>query len=81
MSIQIIPFNGEIEKWRTWLGKLLAMAGQLGYNVMLRGTMKTPADIVEKKTKEDAILKQLNKNTHNGLILVQYDKVCLQIVE
>ena len=37
--------------------------------------MKTPEDNTEDKTKEDAILKQLNKNAYNDLVLAQYETV------
>ena len=64
-----------------WSGKFLARAGLIGYDIILRGNMKTPEDNTEDKTKEDAIPKQLNKNTYNGLILEQDDTVCFQIAE
>ena len=43
--------------------------------------MKTPKGNKYEKTKEDAILKQLNKNTYNGLVFAQNDTVCFRIVE
>ena len=43
--------------------------------------MKTPKYNAEEKTKEDAILKQLNKNAYNDLILAQYDALCFHIIE
>ena len=64
-----------------WSGKFLARAGWLGYDIILRGTVKTLADNAEDKTKEDDILKELNKNTYNDLILAQDDTVCFKIVE
>ena len=64
-----------------WSGKFLEKAGLLGYNIIIRGTMKTPADNKAEKTKEYAILKQLNKNAYKDLILAHDDTVCFQIVE
>ena len=64
-----------------WSGKFLAREGGLGYDIILRSTMKTPADNEEEKIKEDAILKQLSNNKYNELILAQCDTVCFQIVE
>ena len=43
--------------------------------------MKALADNVEEKTQNDRVLKQLNKNMYNDLILTQDDTVCFQIVE
>ena len=64
-----------------WSGKFLARAGRLGYDIILRGTVKTLENKEEEKTKEDTILKQLNKNTCNDMILVQDDTVCFYIIE
>ena len=47
-----------------WSGKFLAREGQLGYNIFLRGTAKTPADNEEEKTKEYAIYNQATKQEH-----------------
>ena len=79
--IGIIPFSGERDKWRIWSGKFLARAGQLGYDIILRGTAKKPTENLEENTKGDAILKKLKKNAYNDLILAQDDTVCFQIVE
>ena len=57
------------------------MSEHIGYGITLRVTMKTPNYIAKDKAKEDAILKQLNKNSYNDLILAQYDTVCFNIVE
>ena len=35
----------------------------------------------DENTQEDSILKQLNNNAYNNMILAQYDTVCLHIVE
>ena len=43
--------------------------------------MKTPAYNEEEKTKEDDIIKQLNKNAHNDLILTQEETLCFHIIE
>ena len=64
-----------------WSGEFLAKYGKLGYNIILRGTVKTTADNAEETTKEDTILNQLNKNAYNNLVLEQDGTVCLQIVE
>ena len=63
-----------------WSGKFLARSGLLGYDVILRGTVKTPEYNKEENTKEDDILKQINKNLYNDLVLEQDDTVCFQIV-
>ena len=63
-----------------WSGKLLARAGQLGYSIILRGTVKTPEENEDVKTKENDILKQLNKNSYNDLVLAQDETVCFRIV-
>ena len=62
-------------------GKLLERSRLIGYDITLRGNIKTPEENAEEKTKEDAILKKLNKNTYNVLYLEQYAKFCLHIVE
>ena len=59
--IRIIPFNGENEKLNMWSGKFLARSGRLGYDTILRDAVKPLADIVEENTKEDYVLKQINK--------------------
>ena len=64
-----------------WSEKSLARARRLGYDIILRGAVKTPPDNAEEKTKEDNILKQLNKNMYKNLILVQDVTVCFQLVE
>ena len=64
-----------------WSGEFLAKYGKLGYNIILRGTVKTTADNAEETTKEDTILNQLNNNAQNDLILAQYGTVCLHIIE
>ena len=43
-TIWIIPFTVEKEKWRMWPGKCMARAGIKGYNVLLTGANKIPAD-------------------------------------
>ena len=43
--------------------------------------MESLVENAEEKTKEDAILKQLNRNTYNDLLFAQGDTVCFQIVE
>ena len=63
-----------------WSGKLLVRVG-LGCYIILRDTMKTPVDNEEYKTKEDAIIKELNKKAYNELVLAQDDTVCFHIVE
>ena len=78
--IKIISFSGERGKWIMLSGDLLARVGPLGYNIILRGPLKSGGN-EEEKTKEDAVLKQLNKNAYNDLILAQGDTVCFQIVE
>ena len=62
-----------------WSGKFVQRGGRLGYNIILRNNVKTPADNEEDKTKEDDILNQLNNNAYNELILAQYDMACFQI--
>ena len=59
-----------------WSGKSLARARRLGYDIILRGAVKTPPDNAEEKTKEDNILKKLNRNVYNDLILAQDYTVC-----
>ena len=44
------------------------------------GTVKTQSYIAEENTKEECILKQLDKNAYNDLILVQYYTVCFHII-
>ena len=63
------------------LGKFLARERRLVYGIILRGTVKILAENSEEKTKEYAILKQLNNNSHNDLILAHDDTVCFQIFE
>ena len=46
-----------------------------------KGTVKIPPNNAEMKTKEDAVLKQLNKNAYNDLVLAQDDTLCFQVVE
>ena len=80
-SIRIIPLNGERYKFRMWSGRFLARAGRLGYDNILIGTVKTPSDNAEENTKEDDILKQLNKNAYKDLVLAQDETVCFHTVE
>ena len=47
----------------------------------IKVTVITPAGNSEENTKEDTILKKLNNNAYNDLILVQDDTVCFQIIE
>ena len=61
-SIRNIPFNGEWEKLCMWSRKILTRSGQIVYNIILRGTVKTPVENAEENNKEDATLKQINKN-------------------
>ena len=61
--------------------EFLSKEGLFIYNLILRGTVKTPEDNKTQKTNEDAILKELKKNAYNGLILAQDDTVCFHIVE
>ena len=49
--------------------------------IITKGNIKTLLQEAKEKTQEDDILKKINKNTYNGLILEQDDTVCLQIVE
>ena len=44
------------------------------------GAVKTLAKKSEDKTKEDIIIKQLNKNTYNDLVLAQYYTVFPQLL-
>ena len=80
-SIRIIPFNVERYKWGMWSGKFLASAGRLGYDIILRVTLKTLVENKEENTKEYTILKQLNKNAYNEPILAQDETVCFHIIE
>ena len=59
-----------------WSKKLLESSRFLGYNIILRDTVKNPAENAKDNTKEDIMLKKLKKNAYNDLILVQYDTVC-----
>ena len=45
-----------------------------------KGHCENPTVNAEEKTKEDAILKQLNRNAYNDLILAQDHTLCLQII-
>ena len=63
-----------------WSGKLLSRSGPNGYDIILRGAVNTLVQNAEENTKEDYIIKRLNKNTYNGLVWVQYDTVCFKIV-
>ena len=42
--------------------------------------MKILTDNAEEKTKEDAIIKKLNKNAYNDLVLVQDETLYFQII-
>ena len=53
-----IPYSQENYKCRMWSRKSLAREGQLGYDINLQGTMRTPAENEKENTKEDALLKQ-----------------------
>ena len=48
---------------------VLSMAGLLGYDIIVRDTVNSPAENAKYKTQESAILKQLTKNEFNDLIL------------
>ena len=61
--------------------KFLARAWNIGYDIITKGNIKTLVQEAKEKTQEDDILKKINKNTYNGLILEQDDTACLQIVE
>ena len=61
-STSITPFRRGREKWRMWSGKFLERPGRLGYDIILGITVETPEYNKEEKTKEDVILKKLNKN-------------------
>ena len=54
-NIRIIPFSVEKEKWRIWSGKFLESAWWLGYDIILRGTVKTLTYNKEDNTREDDI--------------------------
>ena len=41
------PLYG-FKKWRMWLVKFMEISGIKGYDILLRGNMKTSADNVEK---------------------------------
>ena len=51
-TIQIIPFTGEKEKWRMWLGKFMARVGIKGYHVLLTGANTIPDYDKDKKKKK-----------------------------
>ena len=57
------------------------LSGHIVYGIILRGNVKNLADNSEDKIKEDTILKQLNYNVFNNLILTQDDIVCSHIFE
>ena len=52
-----------------WSDKVLSSTGQLGYNMILMGTVKHWVEMLEEKTKKDSILKQLNKSSYHELVL------------
>ena len=53
-SMKNIPFVGEKGKWRMWLGKFTARSRIKGYNILLTGYIKIPADDTE-ETKDKGV--------------------------
>ena len=51
--ISVNLFNEESRKWNIWSRKFLERAGQLGCDIILRGTEKILAYNTEENNKED----------------------------
>ena len=66
-----------------WSGKFMARAGIEGYDILLTGDTRIPADDAgERKNKGvESTLKLLNKKAYNEIILEQEDTVSFQIAE
>ena len=66
-----------------WSEKFMSRSGIKGYNILIRGDMKTPAGDTEKTSDKrvNALLEFLNKAEYNRLILPQKYTVSFQIVE
>ena len=62
-SIQIIPFNGERGKFRIWSGDFLAREIQLGYDIILRGTVKIQHKMHNRRLKK-TVYPGNKKRTH-----------------
>ena len=66
-----------------WSGKFMARAGIEGYDILLTGDTRIPADDAgERKNKGvESTLKLLNKKAYNEIILEQEDTVSFHIAE
>ena len=64
-----------------WSGQFLERSGNIGYDTILRGTVKTLANNTQDNNKEGSILNTRKNNTYNDLILMQYDTFCFHIFE
>ena len=72
-SIQNIPFTDETGKQHMWSVNFVARAVLKGYDILLTGNTKIPADEAEEiKYKEVTVmLELLNKTSYTQLILAQ----------
>ena len=81
--IRINPFKEKKEKRCMWPGKFRARASVKGYDSILEGTTKTPADngVETKYQGFNTEPKKLNRYVYNDTTLSQIHTSCFQIVE
>ena len=73
---QYYPLKQKKGNIRCFQGSSWQKLGQIGFNFILKGTVKTLEYNAKEETKEYTKPNQLNKNVYNDLILVQDYTVC-----